>query len=428
MKKSYINSRTTLLIRFVLLALIFVFISCSDDDGGMTDPDEEVNKTSGFVFAVSTSEGALVKYFENIPTGTIDLSDGKDFSRFLVEATHDHALFVRRPDRASGFSKMVVNAGGEVVEEGIIPTLDDNSFAMAIRDSETGVFQDLNTPKIITVFNPKTLDIITTINMSEGTNPEGVAPGYQRLIFRGDDVFAPIGGFDQTGHTSVILHQANVASGTFVGETEREGNGFSNISTFNTFGQNYVDEAGNLYIEDFGSLDGAGLAGRVNKIPAGSNEIDDTYIFEPAPIVNSDNVFLPGFGSFNYIGNGKAIAKVNATVPQPVIDIIESVNGVIGDLSDEQIDEVFDRLFSAESASWCELDLNALTVTPMAGMPQIGAFTTAIYFEHDGDYYIPILTEEENAYYKYSPATGQVGKAFDVTGGTILSAYNIANN
>lgn len=420
-----------------VLALAVAFGSCSSsDDPDPTPPNEQQqeeeqdpeNKSTGFVVVGTTAnETALVKYFEEVPTGTIDISGGKDFPQFFPTSLFDNAMFMARTDESPGFAKMVVNADGEVVEEGIIPTIEGSSFRIQVRDSETGVFHDRATPNTISVFDPQTLQVTATIDMSAGFVPDDVDQRYQRFVFRGDDVFAPIRESEGGIFSSFILHQANLASNTFVGDTQRDGNGISPINTLNNFGQSLTDQMGNLYVSDAGNFEGAGIPARINKIPAGSNEIDSDYVFEPAVVLNPTNVFLPTFNKFNVLSDGTAFALVNAETPQEAIDIVQAAGGV-QNLSPEQIQQIFGILFSAESAVWCELDLEALTVTPIDGIPAVGIFAGGQMFVQGGEVYLPVSTTSENGYYKWSPNAGTVEKAFEVTGADISGVYNIANN
>ncbi len=416
-------------------ALIFALVlgSCSssddlDPEAPIDPPEVPVNKSSGFVVVgTTTNETALVKYYEEIPTGTIDISDGKDFLQFFPTSLYDNALYLARPDESPGFAKMVVNSEGEVVEEGIIPTVEGSSFRIQVKDSETGVFQDRATPNTITVFNPETLEVTGTIDMSAGFVPGDVDQRYQRFVFRGNDIFAPIRGNDGAIFPSFILHQSNLSSEAFVGDTQRDGNGVSPINTLNNFGQNLIDPMGNLYIGDAGNFEGAGIPARINKIPAGSNEIDPGYIFEPATVLDPTNVFLPTFSGFNVLSDGTAFARVNSETPQAAIDIVLAAGGV-QNLSPDQIQQIFGILFTAESSLWCALDLEAKTVTPIDGIPAVGIFAGGQMFVHNGEVYLPVTTTTENAYYKWNPSTGATSKAFEVTGADISGVYNIANN
>ncbi|WKN42996.1 hypothetical protein [Tunicatimonas pelagia] len=401
--------------------------ACSEDDSDDNGPSSS-NKTSGFVFVGATSsESVLVKYVEELPTGTLDLSDGTDFPRFVPTSVYDHALFLVRPDNSSGFAKYVVNSEGQLIEEGAITAQGENSFRIDVRDAQTGVFQDRATPDQITVFNPTTFTVTNTIDMSEGFVPGDADQRYQRFIFQDDDVFMPVrGNVGAQSFPSLVIHQANLATNAFVGSTQRDGNGVNTILTV-AMGQNLTDDQGNLYIPDGGNYDGAGIPAAINRIPAGSNTFDDTYTFYPAVVLNPANTFLPTANSFDIIGGSQAIARVNAETPQAAIDIVVGAGGV-QNLSDAQEQQVLQILFTAESARWCVLDLEAQTVSPIEGIPAVGIFAGGTVFRHDGALYIPAPTSSEGAYYRYDPSTGVAEKAFVITGADIQGAFNIAND
>ncbi|MGD1840437.1 MAG: hypothetical protein ACFB0B_06010 [Thermonemataceae bacterium] len=412
---------------------VLLLSACNDDEDATAEvtPVDSIRTTGFVIVGVTESGSSLVKYVEELPTTSIDLSDGTDFANFFPNSVNDGALFLTRPDNAAGFAKYVVNAAGELEERGIIPATDASSFRIDVRDAEVGVLHDRATPNQITVFNPTTFQVTNTIDMSEGFVPGDVNQRYQRFVFRGDDVFTPIRGNADTqgGFSSFVLHQANLRTNTFVGDTQRDGNGVSVITTVNNFGQRLLDEQGDLYINDSGSSDGAGVPGRVNKIPAGSNEIDADYVFEPSLVLNPENNFLPAFNVFSLVGGQKAIAKVNAFTPQEAIDFVTDAGGV-NNLSPEQLQEVFGILARAESARWCELDLETRIVTRLEGVPTVGIFGFASTFIADGEVYMYVNRQAsgENAFYRWNPTTGEVSKAFDVIGAEISGIYNLSNN
>ncbi|MEM1327756.1 MAG: TonB-dependent receptor plug domain-containing protein [Bacteroidota bacterium] len=270
---------------------------------------------------------------------------------------------------------------GEIVEDSIIPTVDNGSFRLAIRDSEMGVFQDRATPDVITTFNPSTLEVKGTIDMSEGFVPDDVDQRYQRFIFRGNDVFIPVRANDGAPFNQFIVYQANLATNTYVGTTiAREE--IVSVLTFNNFGQGVVDAVSNIYLQDAGNYDGLGIAARVNKILGESNEFGKSYVFEPARVLNPANVVLPTFNQFEVVDEGRAltVAKVNVDVPQEAVDIVLAAGGT-QNLTPDQVQQISGLLFTAETESWCELDLNTLTVTPIQDITEEGVFGAGSSFE-----------------------------------------------
>ena len=418
-----LNSTLTLA---CLLSLLMFFSACSDDDdSSVPEPDDPVNKRTGFVSHGFTSSGSrIMKYFEELPTGTVDISDGTDFVNPTIQSVHNGALFTRRPDGSPGFSKMVVNAGGEIIEEAFIP-LSSPGIGISVRDSLTGVFEDPANPDIIRVFNPTTFEVTGSIDMSAGFVPGDVPQQYAAFIFRGDDVFAPITGSDGTIFTDMIVHQANLSTNTFVGDTRREGNGSGSITPSGS--AQGLDAAGNLYLPDVGNLLGDDISARLNKIPAGSSQIDPTYVFEPGVTLNPQNMLFPLFFGFRFLESGKAIALVNSEIPQEVQDIITDAGG-FANLTAEQFVQVQLIVVEAETGLWCEIEVDAMTVTPIDGIPVTKLFDRFSVFEYNGDAYLQVNAAAESALYRWNPTTGAVSKAFVMTGLNVPVFYNIAED
>ncbi|WP_375586876.1 hypothetical protein [Flagellimonas aurea] len=416
----------------VLFTMLVTACSSSDDSNPTDDdpdPTEPENKSSGFIFVgLTSSDTYLAKYVEELPTGTLDLSDGTDYTNFYPTEIYDNALFMQRPDGASGFSKIVVNADGELEEEGILATIEESSFALAIRDSETGIFHDRATPNTISVFNPTTMEVTGTIDMNDAYVPGDIPQRYQEFYIRGDDAFGIVRGSQGEDFNTIVMHHFSLASNSYVDYTERQGNGVSPIDFFEYVGGHVTDSQNNLYILDAGNTEGQGVPARINKIPVGSTEVDPDYTFEPAVILNPENVFLPMTYHLYVLENStKAIAVVNTETPQEAVDIVLEAGG-LQNLSEDQINQIFYILYTTQSARWCELDLVAETVTPIEGIPDVGVFAIGNIFENEGSFYIPVNTPTEQAYYQWNPETGAASKAFDVTGANISSAFNIATN
>lgn len=234
--------------RFFLTTFLFgsLLIQGCENDDPVSPTDQRL--TSGFVVNGVTPEGThLVKYFAELPSGNVDLSDGKDFQQFFPVDAYGGALFNARPDGSPGFAKIMVNGDGEVIVDSFIATVDETSFQIAVRDENTGVFQDRNFPDQITVFDPSGMTVSGTIDMSEGFVPDGIPQRYQTFYFRGDEVLAPLRGNEGAIYDSLIVHVANLSTGTYSRTISFSGGA---AAPFNDFGQHYLDESGNLYIPD----------------------------------------------------------------------------------------------------------------------------------------------------------------------------------
>lgn len=412
-------SKRTSLIMAVLCVATVIFSSCSSSTGG---DEESTNLKTGFIITATTpSNTYLAKYVEELPSGTVDLSDGTDFQYFFPLDAHDGALFMARPDESAGFSKIVVNSNGQIVEEGVLPAVDASSFVLKIRDANTGVYHDRNTPNEITIFDPADLSIKGTIDMSAANSP---APQrYQTFFFRGDLVFAAVrpnagGSFDST-----IVHIADLSTGTFVGTIAKTSGQSIPASGF---GQRTIDENGNIYVPDTGNPTGGNPISTILKIPAGSNEFDDSYDFPPALTANPANQLLSVTNGLYYHQSNKAYTTVATEVPQELLELLESVGGDPSNFSDEQIAQAFDILYNAQNGYWSQLDLQAQSVTRIEGIPKVSPFSVSTVAEVDGKLYFPVVTPSENAYYGYDPETEEAKKAFDVEGGKLVGLYNLA--
>lgn len=417
------TARRLLTITTVVLLATLTLLLASCDDEDMTTPVEE-NKTSGFVVNVQTpAETNLVKYFEEFPSGTIDLSDGKDFQRFFPNDAFDGALFLPNPDGSASFSRVVVNGRGEVVVDATAPVVDESSLRIKVKDAETGLFHDRNTPAQLTIFDPRDMSIKANIDMSNGLAPR--PQRYQEFFFRENEVFASIRGNDNVSFDSTIVHRADLSSGTYLSTLTK--NSGAALNTFG-FGERAIDESGNIYVTDGGDVLRGNPIASILKIPSGSDVFDPGYDFNPALVANPSNTLLATFSGFKYFQNNQAFAIVATETPQALIDLVTSVGGNPANLSEAQVQQALGILFSAENGRWSVLDLQAQTVTPIEGVPNLSPFATSVILEANGQIYLPVTTDAENAYYSYDPATGQASKALDIVGGELIGIYNLANN
>ncbi|MEM9329596.1 MAG: hypothetical protein AAGA85_28310 [Bacteroidota bacterium] len=409
---------------FLCLAFLALFISCGDDDD--IDPSEQ-RLTTGYLVYGANDDGTtiFVRYFEDIPSGTVDLTEGQAFQNFFLIDVYDGAFWTQQVAGDNGFSKMAVNGNGVIVEEGVIPTTGANAFVLRIRDSNTGIFIDPNDFTQVRVFDPSDLSVTGNIDLSEAPLFEERAElgfGTSSAVIRGDDVFVSYAQGAGPLLDNFTLIRGSISNGTLGNQV--------NSTTGPTFTFNplyrLTDEQGNLYIHHTGNLTpapGSNIGG-VLKIPPGSNEFDPSYDFR---VVGDPALLLHSMRAFSYYQNGIAYAHVGLETPQAVVDVLVAAGGV-QNLSDEQINQILFLLNTSENAGIVELDLNAQTVRELPDMPRLNPFAATNAYWIDDVPYFPIVNTTENGVYKYDPATDQTSKVFDVTGATVTAIVDLSAN
>ena len=410
-----------------LTLLFLMLMSCKPEEVKTTDTqsNNETHKKTGLVMVVKSPTGSLVKYFENLPEGNADLSDGKDFQLFHVLDAFDGSLFLRAPDFSNSLTKYVITDKGEFENAGEFATpgqIED----IAIRDAETGVFFDRGDGKTLTVFNPKTMKISGNINMNGALFPEDELTRYRDLFIRDNLVFAPLAkGRGIVWYNPLVVHVADINTGTFVGNTSVKLDGPVRHNIF--FGGKNIDENRNIYVTELGDLL-SGTPARLHRINNGSTDFDPTYEFDLASGLNDQNQFHRVYNAFTCIGNGKALVSVTRDTPSEINSILNGIDFKLSDLTQSQKGEIQVILNNAENAVWCVVDLEAKSVTPISGIPAQNVDHRFIPTEFDGKWYLGIENSSEIAYYSYDPATGNGEKAFDVVGGSLSRLINLANN
>ncbi|MEM6829017.1 MAG: hypothetical protein AAF551_00785 [Bacteroidota bacterium] len=423
------------LFTLMIIGIMVTLSSCDNDDGNNTGP-VSTDKTTGFILSVSTSEGNLVKYFETLPTGTADVSDGFDFVNFNPQDIFNGAIYLQNPNvpnadggtgESKGLVKLVVNEDEEFEITDEVATL-GRVTPLAIRDAETGIYSDLGKPETITVFNPTTMTEIGTINMSEALHPREEATRYRDFFIRENLVFTPLGSnASPIWYDPFVVHIADIDAGTFVGDFTLDLGG--PVRNNNFFAGNNVDENGNLYITEEGDLRSLTPA-RLHRINSGETVVDSEFELDIAGILNSNNFFYRQYNSFFYIGNGEALVLVTADTPAEVNQIVIGAGG-IGNIGQEELVQINGILSTAENAVWCVLNVNQETVTPITGVPAQriqGSNRRYTVTEFEGKWYMPVDNSSESAYYSFDPTSGTAVKAFDVTGGDLVDFINLANN
>ncbi|MDO5968256.1 hypothetical protein Q4Q35_00410 [Flavivirga aquimarina] len=412
----------------LLIAMSFLITtSCKNDDDNVDEPEEEIRLKTGFVINATTpNDDFIVKYFEELPSGVANLTDGQVFTSFTPNEFYDGYFFDSNGlDETDRLAKIFVNIDGELEEDEASIAHSGNRGQPKIIDATTGLFTDRANPAQVTVFNPTTMQITGLINMEDSENlpNEQILNGF---LVRGDEFFCYVRSADTAEpFTSFYVQSANYRTGAFVNTTVIPNAGINAYS--NLEGHTNVDEQGNIYYLSTGvAIQGTSCA--LYKIPAGSNSFDPDYTFNPALAANPLNTLLSNCFFFNYIGNGKAIAYAITDIPQGVLQLVASVGGDPRNLTQAQLLQAQQLFFTENTARWILIDVNTKDVSIISGLPPQGGFVTQSSRVINGEVYLTIKNTDENAIYKYNATSGIAEKAFDVEGGTIRGIYDLSSN
>ncbi|MEM7107937.1 MAG: hypothetical protein AAF519_06905 [Bacteroidota bacterium] len=408
----------------------YIFSGTADQVGAtfwQTLAPEDARLKTGFILIAETPNGDIItKYFSEFPSGTADLTTGAQvFGAFEPHDVFDGYIFTSGATNGTGgIGRARVNGNGEIVDDGNLAVTGTNRTPKIV-DATTGIYTTQASPAQVGIFNPLTMQLEGLIDMSD----EGL-PGPQRMrgfLIRGDEIFTHIVSLtrNEVPFTSFYFQSANWKTGQFTATAEFPGRPLVNWGT--TPLANSVDENGNIYLMASGNLPSLSTIATLHKIPAGSNDFDLDYNFTPSLQVNPTNLLLPFSFSFNYIGNDLAVAFSVTSIPQSVLDLIESVGGDPRDLSEQQFLIALGLFNQEDSGNWVKINVETRETEIIAGMPGQGGLGTAVSVVINDEVYLSISKASENAFYRYDPVTGAVERAFDVVGGgTILGLIDLS--
>ena len=389
---------------------------------------ENVRQTSGYVVLAQTDDDTwLAQYFAELPSGTVDISQGTAFQNFFPLSTLDGAIYTTRTDGSAGFAKIGIDGNEAFVEDGIISTISAESFSMRVRDADFGVFHDRSDPNTLNTFNPTTMEVTGSIDMTmaNALSPDPVR--YQTFIFRGDnEIFVPTR-LEAGGNVpNISLPKIDIGAGAVTDVAVFENLG--DVGVFNRFGQRYLDESDNLYFFHGGNIGVPTISGAVVKIPAGANDYDMDYSF-PVPEVN--NPALTGQGTFlstfYYYKNNIGYALINEELDQRIIDLVTERGGT-QNLTDADFQQILFWLFTSPTGAWVQVDLVTKSVTKITGLPPLSPFDASNMSFVGGTPHFAIANPSVNAFYRLNEMTGMAEKVFDVTGANIAGVFDLSLN
>ncbi|MEM7575475.1 MAG: PKD domain-containing protein [Bacteroidota bacterium] len=391
----------------------------------MQDP-ENVRLESGYVITGQTDEGTwFARYYAELPSGTIDITEGTAFQQFFPLSVLNGAIYLARTDGSAGFAKLGVNGNEEFVEDGIISTISPESFVCAVRDETFGIFHDRNDPNTVNTFNPLTMEVTGSIDMTvaNAIHPDPVR--YQDFIFRGDNEIFVSTRLEAGGNVpDVSLPRIDIAAGAAVDVAQFEGAG--DLVVLNS-SRRFFDESGNFYFWHAGDIGFPTISGAILNIPAGANDYDPDYNFK-VPEINNPGVTGAGsfMSAFNYYQNNIGFALINTELDPRILDLI-IMRGGVQNLTDQDIQQIQLWLFTSPTGAIVEVDVVNQTVRNIADLPALSVFDNfAISFLDGGVPHFGVANPSVNALFRYDEGSGSVTRVFDMTGASIAAVIDLS--
>ncbi|MEM1338363.1 MAG: PKD domain-containing protein [Bacteroidota bacterium] len=388
------------------------------------DP-ENVRLTSGFVITASSEDGSttFLNYFAELPTGTVDLTQGLAVQNFGYLDTFDGAIFSTRTDGSNGYVKLGINGNGDIVEDGILPTTGSGRW-IRVRDAETGVFSDSNNPKNLPVFNPTTMEVTGNIDLSAApVFTEFPMAFVQTAVIRGDYVYAVMEEFPQFLDNFTVV-RGSLTSGTFQNQLDSN----SGVTFTGNFLPNVVDEEGNIFMPHGGVINLlAPIPGGILKIPANSTEFDPNFDLRPNNVLNPDQL-VSTFSRFGYYQDGLGYGLAALENDPQALALLESVDGDISQLTEEQINLLLFLANTSEVANFVEIDLNTGSVAEVPNLPRSGPFASSNFTIVAGLPHFVVNNLSTSALYRYDPTVNETVEVFSATGATLGRVLDIGND
>ncbi|MEO0554735.1 MAG: hypothetical protein AAF149_16130 [Bacteroidota bacterium] len=417
------------LIPMAFAGVCIFLTACNNDDSdplaGLTA--EELRLREGYLVVGTLDGSTFVQYVEELPTGSIDVTQGTDFQEFNIVSVIGSTMYAQATDGSNGIEKLVVNELGEVVVVGEITTIED-AFGLSVRDSLFGVFHDTNDPSIMNTFNPATMEVTGTIDMSivSELELEGTVV-YSGSAFRGDnELILSVqvqGGSSGLGVPRAIVDLTAMRA---IAITRYETTNLPNPAIVVT--DNHFDEAGNYYGPYFSNQSFPAISGGILKIPAGQNGYDQTYNF-PVPLRNNPELALGGpfFTGFEYIGNNKALAYFNASLDPRITEILEENEFNLANIDQNELNEILTLLNTSSTAIVAEIDVLTQSITPVEGVPAAPPFGGASLPMIDDQAHFILRSDEVNALYRHTGGSS-AELIFEGTGARLISVIDLSQD
>lgn len=399
-------------------------------------------KTSGFLAtSVASSSGGstyYLGYYEDQPSGDIDLTSQQAFSRLGFLANHKGFLYGRPTERAEfGLKKYAVDGQtGQLVEIGELALLDTPGSVQIIND-ELG-FVSFFQLEEIKFFNPMTMEILGDVDLSGARAfPEGddMRTGYNSINYNPTTGKLLASAWANAGNTPQFYDAPDVWIEVIDVATKKREKTIVHADAQYILDRGnekpIIDENGNTYFlcqgsygidQQIGPNAAKGSRPQIIKVNANS-EFEIDYAFNPINSIGFQNNFFQLMTAMIYAGNDKVYAVGTSQADSPeIVGLLGKL--ATGTITAAEYDQLVNLVLYTESMSLLEIDLVSKDVRIVDNTKTAG-FAYPFLYNYNGKVVAQITGEggTYNGYYEIDPSTGTASELFNIVAGGLAIDY-----
>lgn len=405
----------------------------------IVEPDK-YKKEGYYIFTLAESSGGATYYggyFEDIPSGSVDMTQFSTYSNARIRAQYNEFLYGLPLNLETGLVKYAIDAEtNQIVKVDEIPTL-SQPMTVVIVNSELGFYStdgniDLN------MFNPTTMEELGQVDMSASKIVEGNDLNHNTTLLYNKKL----------GKIYSVLYTDNSATGTFydansvyievvdvASKTHEKSIVHSNAQypvNRGNFAETIIDEEGNTYLIAQGSygLDGqlgptAPPASRPQILKINTNsEFEESYAFNPVNELGFENNFFQLFVTMIYAGDNKAYGIATGGPESNELLALLAKLGA-GTITQAEYAQLTYLVLYTESMRVVEVDLHAKSVQMVDNIPLTAGFAYPYMYRFEQTIYTQLFANggSFNGFYAIDLNSGAVSEQFNITAGGLTQQF-----
>lgn len=364
---------------FLSIITLLYFNSCSDDDSGDINSNP-IESHDFLVITNITSTSNVTSYigtFKDLTVGSYTNQEAQQATSYPFVAVFGDNVFVAQNREGDQVIKYQRTNEGTLTEMGRMTMPADSQPMHVLVESDSRAFCSLYNTGGIAVFNPSTMTMIETIDVTSFAKGDG-SPDPAVMMLNGDFLYVAV---SQTTDTFTSSHPAEILridlsdNNSIISITDDRASYAGNVDTPESL---FIDELGDVYVYCVSSYGfGSGQKAGFLRIKNGESEFDESYFFNTTDL-NIDGIagnHIDYLHKPDYAGNGiiYSTGNVYALASNPPDYINDRTFGNFKvDIYNQTI-EVLDIPFS-NGYSACSLVTDDRVLFGVSGIDGVGVY------------------------------------------------------